>query len=443
MRDKKSKTTALLCALFFVFTAEIFSYSYEFSSGPLSEFFFDLTCGTVTGIYKDSSLEQFRPLTKEGAGFLMIPFMTENGCRRLYEFIYPQKLGVIESVCEVDDLSIAPAETLSPIDVILLYWNSQNQKDIADGTDILSMLEGSSDDAGAEGNQKKEPVEVINVDREGGLRKYSFDGEQVSFQSFNEFNVFVNAADDKVTREFYDSNWNLAKKEIYNNPARTSQLKLKKSIGYFYDGDQKLQSTTEENKEDMTRILTEYNSIKKPVLSDGIVYKEITRTPKEIENNKPVQYRELPSFKKQWVYDEQNRLVEFNSETYTFTDEKFKKKEVSYKKYEYQYDKLSENPDTYYYEENKLRVKTEYKSQTSYNETLYFDEGFSVLTQYEDGFKTLEVIYANDVELRRKTFDKPSAAPVTGESSAPKEIPAEPEAASESVDAKEEEPVEE
>ncbi|HAC32685.1 MAG TPA: hypothetical protein DCF70_08690, partial [Treponema sp.] len=165
MAAKKSKTTALLCALFFVFTAQVFSYSFEFTSGPLSEFFFDLTCGTITGIYRDSSLEQFRPLAKEGAGLLMTPFMTEKGCRRLYEFIYPQKLGVIESVCEAGDLTVNEAETLSPIDVILLSWNSQNQKDIADGTDILSMLEGSSDDAGAEGNQKKEPVEVINVDR--------------------------------------------------------------------------------------------------------------------------------------------------------------------------------------------------------------------------------------------------------------------------------------
>ncbi|MCR5172293.1 MAG: hypothetical protein K6B73_05465 [Treponema sp.] len=421
MADKKSKITALLCACFFVFTAKVFSYSFEFTPGPLSEFFFELTCGTVTGIYKDSSLEQFRPLTKEGAVFLMIPFITENGCRRLYEFIYPQKIGVIESVCEADDLIVAPKETLSQIDVILLYWNSQNQKDFADGTDILSMLEGSDGSENPEESKSKEPVEVINVDREGGLRKFSFDGEQVSFQTFNDFNVFVNAADDKVTREFYDTNWNLSKKEIYNNPAKTSQLKLKKSIEYFYDGEQKLKSTTEENKEDMTQTQIEYNSIKKPVLSNAVVYKEISRTPKEIENNKPIEYREVPLFKKEWVYDEKNRLVEFNSETYTFTDENFKKKEVSFKKYEYQYDKMSENPDTYYYEENKLRVKTEYTSQTSYNETLYFDSSFSVLTQYEDGFKTLEVIYSNGVELRRKTFDKPSEATVTEETAEPEE----------------------
>ena len=363
----------------------------------------------------------------------MTPFMTEKGCRRLYEFIYPQKLGVIESVCEAGDLTVTEAETLSPIDVILLSWNSQNQKDIADGTDILSMLEGSSDDAGAEGNQKKEPVEVINVDREGGLRKYSFDGEQVSFQTFNQFNVFVNAADDKVTREFYDEGWKLSKKEIYNNPSKTSQLKLKKSIEYYYDEEQNLKSTIEENRENMTQIQTEYNSIKKPVLSNCIIYKEISRTPKEIENNKPVEYRKVPTFKKEWVYDEQNRLIEFNSETYTFTDEKFKKKEVSYKKYEYQYDKLSENPDTYYYEENKLRVKTEYTGPVSYNETLYFDGGFSVLTEYEDGFKTLEVIYANDVELRRNTFDKPSSDALTAEM----------EETSDSDGVKEEEPVEE
>ncbi len=451
MAAKKSKTTALLCALFFVFTAQVFSYSFEFTSGPLSEFFFDLTCGTITGIYRDSSLEQFRPLAKEGAGLLMTPFMTEKGCRRLYEFIYPQKLGVIESVCEAGDLTVNEAETLSPIDVILLSWNSQNQKDIADGTDILSMLEGSSDDAGAEGNQKKEPVEVINVDRDGGLRKYSFDGEQVSFQTFNQFSVFVNAADDKVTREFYDEGWKLSKKEIYNNPSKTSQLKLKKSIEYFYDEEQNLKSTIEENKENMTQIQTEYNSIKKPVLSNCIIYKEISRTPKEIENNKPVEYRKVPTFKKEWVYDEQNRLIEFNSETYTFTDEKFKKKEVSYKKYEYQYDKLSENPDTYYYEENKLRVKTEYTGQTSYNETLYFDGGFSVLTEYEDGFKTLEVIYANDVELRRNTFDKPSSGPLTAEpdegatpeDSTDPDDNTEPEETSDADGVKEEEPVEE
>lgn len=59
-----------------------------------------------------------------------------------------------------------------------------------------------------------------------------------------------------------------------------------------------------------------------------------------------------------------------------------------------------------YYENEILRMRTVYQSENVYNETMYFDDGFTVLAYYENNVKRLEIVSINGVELRRKSFEK-------------------------------------
>ena len=70
------------------------------------------------------------------------------------------------------------------------------------------------------------------------------------------------------------------------------------------------------------------------------------------------------------------------------------------------YHEYSKNPDILYFENGVLRRKTVYKDDSNYSVTVYFDTNHSVVTDYKDDLKILEVFYFNDSELRRNSFEK-------------------------------------
>ena len=91
-----------------------------------------------------------------------------------------------------------------------------------------------------------------------------------------------------------------------------------------------------------------------------------------------------------------------SAETLKFTYEKNKKgktvKKQDSTKYTYTYTQKSENPDVYYYEGEDLRIKTVYNTDSHWIETLYFDDGFSIVTEFDDGYKVQETFYINGQE---------------------------------------------
>ena len=70
----------------------------------------------------------------------------------------------------------------------------------------------------------------------------------------------------------------------------------------------------------------------------------------------------------------------------------------------YSYTALASVPNVSYYEDGVLRIQTIYKSDTDYTQTVFFDEGFSISTEYRKGERVLEVTYFGETEMSRRTF---------------------------------------
>ena len=367
------------------------------------EFFFELTRVAITGVSQIDGMEKYIPLTKQGASLLLLPVWNRESLSfdYFYEILYPQKKGVIQSSFLYEDCVSSLDIFYNRIDSIILSWNVNSTLDYSADDDILALLDNKDGQAKVD----EEEVEITNVDKNGSLRKYSFLSEQISVSQFNDFNVLTDASDEKVKRLFFDSEWNLVKKEVFNNPSFSSRLELKSTTDYFYN-DNTLLNSIEENKTLNKRIEIEYSPARKPVLVESFHYEEVERTAKEKEEEKPIEYKSVKDYKKIWTYDEQNRIIKLEDTSYSASQKDSVQTKDFTKVYEYKYTEKSSMPDSFYYENEKLRVKTIYSGEKEYTETFYFDGDFSVETEYEDGFKMSEVIYNAGQILRSRSFEK-------------------------------------
>ncbi len=102
--------------------------------------------------------------------------------------------------------------------------------------------------------------------------------------------------------------------------------------------------------------------------------------------------------KNNYTYDVLSRLV-IESELENFEDGSSR----TIKKI-YTYSAVSKIPSVSYYENDVLRIQTNYKTETDYTQTVFFDGDFKITTEYRDNERTVEVTYIGDLEVSRRTF---------------------------------------
>lgn len=71
----------------------------------------------------------------------------------------------------------------------------------------------------------------------------------------------------------------------------------------------------------------------------------------------------------------------------------------------YDYKGKGSEPDVLSYENGSLYMKKIYTSSSSWTETIFFEGGMSIRTDYKNGVKMLEIVYSDGKEIRRKTFE--------------------------------------
>ncbi len=76
------------------------------------------------------------------------------------------------------------------------------------------------------------------------------------------------------------------------------------------------------------------------------------------------------------------------------------------KKNEYEYTQKSKTPDFKFYEDGVLRMTTLYIDETTYENTMYFDNDYCVKTKYSNGRKVEEIIYSGAIEVKRRNFEE-------------------------------------
>lgn len=365
------------------------------SSDDFRELLFQIDCLAVSGCSHRGEASAFVELSRQGAFLLMTPVWRSSRPLWLYEEFYPDHRGEIES--SLNTSSVYNDYSDRWIDSAFLSLNASLELYSGDDGDLLSLLDNKSNGAVTETDGQE--TAVLNRLSSGEIRRFSFQGEIFSVSRLGSLLQLTNTAEGNIVRRSYNSDYRLVKKEVFNNPKTYDSLVLDKTVLYFY-GEQEhlLERTEEDNRKDKTLTQTLFGINGKPASSTVWKYEE---KPGSTGDN--AEESLVKTYEKEWAYDEENRLVR-SSVTEFYTEKASRNRTIEKtdnKSYEYVYREF-DKPDTRYYENGELRVETVYTGSDSYRQTLYFDGGFSVVSEFDDGLKTLETIFLDGAEIRRR-----------------------------------------
>lgn len=399
----------------------------------IRDFCFEITRYNATGMTVITDCIPLASSLKTASSLLLQHKVKDSVQNSLYicEYYLPQKRGIIDCSLTPENLYVVADSVLQEterqfdwIDMLLQGLTAHNpalaeKYDINDGSRILEMLEGGSgrgiDGLEEEKTDQSLPPEFVYTRSSGDLRRFSYDGEQFLSWKEGDDTVLVNSYGDKLIRKKFDSLYRLIKNERLKlaGSARNSSVENVISYEYFPDSSA-VESLLEENFTEKKRVENHFDSKGRRIslLESHYEEREVkSKKKKKADSKAETQTLLLNDKKALFSYDEKDRLKE--EEIFTWTYKKnLNDKYVTIKrsiKNVYDYSSVTEEnknpPDLKFFEDGELHMERKYTSSLNYSEKLYFDGGFSVEVLYEDGLKQTEIIYLNDVEYRRRSFE--------------------------------------
>lgn len=239
-------------------------------------------------------------------------------------------------------------------------------------------------------SNEKESVEILDKSKQ--LQLMNYDEEIFMPQKTESGWIIIQTLADKIERNFYDEDYRLTVKEVWKiNGINNSDIMQIEN--YFYN-EQNFKPYKKEIETDSKHQIIEYNE-------NGAVVDFYTYSIYE-EN----EYLVSKIHRK---YDDEKRLLSNETIDYTYKDETFEKMNYTFsKRYEYKYN-LDEEipPDFEYFENNEIKMKNKYSTvKGNYTSQIFFEDGFSVKTFYEDELKIKDVYYQNDEVTRIKEYER-------------------------------------
>ena len=115
----------------------------------------------------------------------------------------------------------------------------------------------------------------------------------------------------------------------------------------------------------------------------------------------------VPKQKRFWSYDDQNRVISFEQIEITYSTDKKGNKIACENSVltKYFYTGAASEPDSDYYENGTLRIRKVHTDSSLYRETLFFDGGIRVVSEYESGNRIYETVYLDGKMLRSRYFE--------------------------------------
>lgn len=432
------------------------------SSANLQNLFFDATKYAITGFSKNQEIKKIAEINLNQIKSLystkIARFNEKNRLVSFYaaEILVPERTGEIDCLYDENDL-ISYEETQIKyenyydfagdwIDQAILLSsmsgadeknesqeNVQNEDDEHDGQEILDLLE-QGDNRGIleqdEKNEEKEKKEFSYADKNGVLRRFYYDGEGMSVDSYDE-NIYITRTYGKeIVRKRFDKNYRLASEEKLSFDENPKKITLKDLKTYNYNSDSTVPSSMKEErfsdkgKNDDILIETKFNE---KGLAAEIKTGHWENLDDETEKGKKSKKSDDKNDKndknttrkkffddrlESYLYDSQNRITEYELTTWSYKKNLLGRivTESVKTKYEYSYhDEKSDEeanipPDYKFYEDGVLRMERKYSAQDDFTEKLFFTDEIYVETVYQNGVKKLEIIYTNGKESRRREF---------------------------------------
>ena len=392
----------------------------------LDKFFFRHTLENGESLYL---IEKYYPDCKgkiDCYGFAYNDFDNGNWVDSMLDSIEEERLAN-----ELMDLLENDMEVQSPIEEPVINEQTQNEGNITSDEKLVeadneTQTESSTEESSSNTEESSESetdtekknettdneadtpevpsVEVIFTDSMNRLRSLEYGKEIFVPQSYIGKSVVIHSFNQKVVRNLYDSQYRITKKETWNI-ASIEDSKIEIQEEFFYDGNSdKLNKRIVKSKEKELEII--YDS-----KGHAVQNKTYLITGENGEN------KTLKSEMK-WTYDEDGNLTKEQGTEYEYADgvlvhQSYKeqvyvhhKDAKKVKKGEKDDEAEDEIPPVYeYYENGKLKIRTEHTSKNDYTTKIYFEDDYVVTTYYENNKKVKDVYTVGGVVKRTKTYE--------------------------------------
>lgn len=268
-------------------------------------------------------------------------------------------------------------------------------------------------------NEEKIPEYESIIDESNRLHLFSYKDENLEYLTVNNYKssdkkTVTVYSNNKIIRYFYDSDFYLSKIEKWKSGKTSTDAVLENVILYEYAN--KIKNSEEASQSAYSKKIIEYNLINKKMTesffnSDGLIFEknEFDFTGTE---EKALLYKEKYAEKKRisysyiYKYDDQKRIVLDSVFHYEYKNEITKKvMKKSFRKNTYEYVRVDCPPVTSFYEDDVLRMKTVYTSNTDYIVFVYFDNNAYVQVEYKNSKKYSEIFYVNQEEKVKKIYE--------------------------------------
>lgn len=271
----------------------------------------------------------------------------------------------------------------------------------ADGDQTASSSETEETQDGETESPDVPPVEVILTDSLNRLKSLEYGKEIFVPQSSSGQSVVIHSFGQKVVRNLYDSQFRLTKKETWTI-AGIEDSKIEIQEEFFYEG----------KSEKADRRIVKSAEKELDIRYDKNGHAVQNKTYLISGENK------LLKSEMKWTYDEDGNLVKEQGTEYEYADgvlinPRYKeqvyvhtKNAKKVKKSDSSNNDEDEIPPVYeYYENGKLKIRTEHTSKNDYTTKIYFEDDYVVTTYYVNNKKVKDVYTVGGIVKRTKTYD--------------------------------------
>lgn len=317
---------------------------------------------------------------------------------------------VEETLARIEEERIAEElrameESLSDYEEEGLEYSEENQPAEEEEREEASE-ENGQEDVAAEAETETEKVQelsevekffleekngLVKTEKNNNLKFFEFDNETFSQQKVDGKLILIHSNRNSVTRNFYNENYLLEKRESWNiSSAENASLEKTEWFVYF-QGTSLISSKTITEKEFTERV--SYNSEGRPVKSERYAV---------------VEDKEKLISKRNFAYNSDGKIILDELTDYFYKDKDYSELDYSFaRKYTYSYNVDDIPPDFSYFENGILKMQNKYSTtKGTYTSRIYFDDDFSVKTYYENELRVKDTYYSGNKILREKLYEE-------------------------------------
>jgi hypothetical protein len=221
-------------------------------------------------------------------------------------------------------------------------------------------------------------------------------GSEDFFESYAADGVpaVVSVAGELLTRRTYDDSYRLKAVETWQLSGTAETAVLLRTLRYEYEGNAQLAAASvavdHRTGREISKKFDKYGSVIEQ--KDSLVETlqgELKKIPERIQRTD---------------YDSENRVTTMTIIRFRYDDAAvLKGQETTCRKFTY--DGKGKLPDTDEYKDGILEKRIVYTDESTYVQSLFFDDGYEVRTTFNNGSKIMDRFLKNGEEIRRKTYE--------------------------------------